>query len=93
MKKQMEKDAVFLLGLAALVLRRQLYLTAVDVKGLLLRWHPLETALTALTFGAMLLIVLAVRKKELQVIVFKDASRLGRNLKESLHFPAVLQEI
>lgn len=33
-----------------------------------------------------------VRKKELQVIVFKDASRLGRNLKESLHFRDLMEE-
>ena len=37
------KHAVLMLyfGIAALVLRRTLYATAVDVKGLLLRGHPL----------------------------------------------------
>jgi len=33
-----------------------------------------------------------VRKKELQVIVFKDASRLGRNLKESLIFRDFMED-
>ena len=55
---------MLIFGIAALMLRKALYAAATDVKGLLLRWHPLERALTALTFGAMLLIVLAVRKKE-----------------------------
>lgn len=33
-----------------------------------------------------------VKKKELQVIVFKDASRLGRNLKESLNFRDLMED-
>ena len=40
-------------GIAALVLRKALYATAVDVKGLLLRYQPLEIALTVLTIGVL----------------------------------------
>ena len=49
-------------GITALVLRKVLYATAVDVKGLLLRNHPLSIALTVLTIGVLIRIVLAVRK-------------------------------
>lgn len=51
-------------GIAALVLRKMLYATAVDVKGLLLRHQPLEIALTVLTIGVLARILLAVRKME-----------------------------
>jgi len=51
------------LSAAALVLRRLLYLTAVDGKGLLLRWHPLTVVLTVLTAAAFVMIILAVRKR------------------------------
>lgn len=49
-------------GIAALALRKALYAAAVDVKGLLLRNHPLSLALTVLTIGVLIRIVLAVRK-------------------------------
>jgi hypothetical protein len=44
-----------------MVLRRQLYLTAVDVKGLLLRSTPLEIILLALTGAAFALIFLGLK--------------------------------
>ena len=49
-------------GITALVLRKVLYATAVDVKGLLLRNHPLSIALTVLTIGVLIRTLLAVRK-------------------------------
>ena len=51
-------------GACALVLRRQLYLTAVDEKGLLQRLHPLSIALLVLTAAALVLIYLTVRREE-----------------------------
>ena len=51
-------------GIAALVLRKTLYATAVDVKGLLVRYQPLEIALTVLTVGVLTRIVLAVYKQK-----------------------------
>lgn len=56
---------VLLAGLAALALRMALYAAAVDAKGLLLRWHPLEIALTALTLTVLALLVPGVRKQEI----------------------------
>lgn len=53
---------MLVLGIAALVLRKMLYATAVDVKGLLLRGQPLEIALAVLTLGVLIRIVLAVRQ-------------------------------
>ena len=53
---------MLLFGIVAMVLRRTLYATAVDVKGLLLRHQPLEIALIVLTIGAMIHIALAARK-------------------------------
>jgi len=53
---------VLLFGMVALVLRRTLYATAVDVKGLLLRHQPMEIALIVLTAGVLIRIVLAARK-------------------------------
>ena len=55
---------MLVLGLAAFALRTGLYAVAVDVKGLLLRGHPLEIALTALTAAAILLVALAAWKQE-----------------------------
>ena len=46
---------MLLLGAAALVLRKCLYTTCVDAKGLLLRGHPLGLALTVLTGAALIL--------------------------------------
>ena len=51
-------------GILALVLRRQLYATGVDVKGLLVENHPLSIALTVLTIGVLIRNVLTARKKE-----------------------------
>lgn len=51
-------------GSAALMLRKTLYATAVDVKGLLARYQPLEIALTVLTVGVLIQILVAVRKRE-----------------------------
>lgn len=51
-------------GVAALALRKALYATAVDVKGLLLRYQPLEIALLVLTVGVLVRIVLAARKEQ-----------------------------
>lgn len=53
-----------LFGIAALAMRRALYATAVDVKGLLVRNQPLGIALTVLTLGVLIRIALAVRKKD-----------------------------
>ena len=53
--------AMVVLGNFAMVLRRQLYLTAVDVKGLLLRATPLEIILLALTGAAFALIFLGLK--------------------------------
>ena len=53
-----------LFGIAALVLRKWLYANAVDGKGLLLRNHPGEIGLAALTAAALTIVVLAVRKLE-----------------------------
>lgn len=49
-------------GITALVLRKVLYATAVDVKGLLLRNQPLEIALAALTAAALTIAALSARK-------------------------------
>lgn len=51
-------------GIAALVLRKILYNVAVDVKGLLVKNHPLELGLIVLTAAILAGIVLAVRKQE-----------------------------
>ena len=37
-------------------------------------------------------VIQRVKRKEIQVIVFKDASRLGRNLKESLNFVELMED-
>ena len=53
-------------GILSLVLRWQLYRTAVDAKNLLVRNHPLSIALLVLTVGAMLHILMAIRKTDAQ---------------------------
>ena len=50
------------LGLAALVLRRMLYHSAVDARGLLLRHHPLEIVLWLVTLSAVVLVLLGLRE-------------------------------
>ena len=55
---------MLILGAAAFALRTSLYAVAVDVKDLLLRGHPLEMGLIALTVAAMLLAVLVAWKQE-----------------------------
>ena len=73
MKKTIGTGSVFTLGLAALVLRWQLYRTAVDEKGLLVRMHPLGLVLMALTAAVLLMIYVTVRKQE-EAAVFTDRS-------------------
>jgi len=53
---------MLLFGIAALALRKALYAVAVDVKGLLLRNHPLEIGLAALTAVVLLVVAWIVRK-------------------------------
>lgn len=53
---------MLLFGMVALILRKTLYVTAVDVKGLLLRNQPLEIALMVLTIGVLLRLALHIRK-------------------------------
>ena len=62
------------MGLAAMVTRFALYAFAIDEKGLLTPWHPLEILLWVLTAGAVVL-VLQVRK-------------LHGSRKYALNFPA-----
>ena len=68
---------MLILGAAAFALRSALYAVAVDVKGLLLRGHPLEIGLTALTVAAMLLAALVAWKEEKSGF---DAKPLGNCL-------------
>ena len=75
MKKQLVPNIVFGFGLAARVLRRQLYLTAVDEKGLLVKMHPMSLALLALTAAVLLLIYFAVRRQEESAVFADSASR------------------
>ena len=56
--------AMLLSGSAAMLLRRQLYLTAVDGKGLLLRNTPLEWTLLALTAASLCAVFLTLRKDQ-----------------------------
>ena len=49
-------------GVLALILRRQLYITGMDVKGLLAENHPLGIALTVLTIAALIRSALYARK-------------------------------
>ena len=51
-----------LCGMMGLYLRRQLYLTAVDEKNLLLRHTPLELGLLVLSAGFLLFLMLIIRK-------------------------------
>ena len=76
MKKAMEMGSAGALGLAALVLRCQLYRTAVDEKGLLVKLHPLSIALMILTAVTLLLIYLMVRKQE-EAVSFADCGPRG----------------
>lgn len=55
---------VLILGLAAFALRTGLYAVAVDVKGLLVRNHPLEVALSALTGLTLVLAALLAWKQK-----------------------------
>lgn len=55
---------MLLLGIGAMVLRNMLYAVAVDVKGLLLRNHPLEIAVALLTAAVLVMLVLFVRRLE-----------------------------
>lgn len=55
---------MLVLGIGAMVLRNTLYAVAVDVKGLLLRNHPLEIAVTVLTAAVLVMVVLIVRRLE-----------------------------
>ena len=55
---------MLVLGVTALLLRKWLYSAAMDVKGLLVRSHPLEISVYVLTAAALVVIVLAVRKLE-----------------------------
>ena len=50
------------MGLAALVLRRMLYHSAVDARGLLIRYHPLEILLWVLTLALVALVLLGLRQ-------------------------------
>ena len=65
-----------LAGTAAMALRRQLYLTAVDGKGLLLRYTPLELALLALT-AAVFCLVLPVLGKDRGSDLYEDNYSAG----------------
>lgn len=53
---------MLLCGTVAMMLRRQLYRTAVDVRGLLLRGTPLEILLLALTGTVFVLLFLALKQ-------------------------------
>lgn len=64
MKKTMRMSHVFVLGLAALMLRRMLYRMAVDEKGLLVKMHPLSLVLLVLTAAVLLMIYVTVRNQE-----------------------------
>ena len=55
---------VLILGLAAFALRTGLYAAATDAKGLLVRSHPLELALSALTGLALVLAALLAWKQK-----------------------------
>lgn len=63
-------------GFAALMLRRSLYATAVDAKGLLLRGHPLGIALAVLTGLVLAILVTAVRKQE-RADIFEELYTTG----------------
>lgn len=61
-KKYLLPPAVLVLSIAAYVLRRALYATAVDAKNLLLPGHPLEILLWMVVLFGAALIVFTVRK-------------------------------
>ena len=54
--------AVVLFGILAMNLRRQLYLSAMDGKNLLMRHSPLETGLLVLTAAVVGFVLAALRK-------------------------------
>ena len=54
---------VLLCGTAAMLLRQKLYLTAVDMKGLLLKNTPLEWMVLALTGVTAVIVLLALRRE------------------------------
>lgn len=54
--------AMLLFGIIAMLLRRRLYLTAVDAKGLLLRGSSLEVMLLALTAAVAGIVILSLKK-------------------------------
>lgn len=62
-------------GFAAFLLRTALYAAAVDVKGLLMRGHPLEIVLMVLTAAVLLLVAWVVRKQE--TVLPADAGNLS----------------
>lgn len=64
MKKNCTSALILLSGLGALGLREGLYRAAVDSRGLLAPWHPLEIALWALTGLTLLGVLLLVRRGE-----------------------------
>jgi len=61
-KKSLLPPAVLVLSIAAYILRRALYATAVDAKNLLLPGHPLEVLLCMVVLFGAALIVFTVRK-------------------------------
>lgn len=67
---------MLLLGVAALVLRKLLYIVAVDAKGLLLRNHPLEIVLEVLTGLVLVLVLLSVRKTKNNCVETQFAANL-----------------
>lgn len=64
-------------GIAALLLRRQLYAVAVDQKGLLMAKHPLEIALWAVVLLSAVLIAVVVRKRDGSGVYEENFSRSG----------------
>jgi len=53
---------MLIFGIAALALRKTLYAVAIDAKGLLMRNHPLEITLLALTAVVLIMLLLTLRK-------------------------------
>lgn len=52
----------------------------------------LDDDISGTNFNRFNTIIKRIKNNEIDVIVFKDSSRLGRNLKESLNFIALLEE-
>ena len=53
---------IFLFGIIAMILRRLMYLTATDEKGLLLRFSPLEIGSLLMTAAVFCILLIALRK-------------------------------